>query len=1012
MGKFMLLCQISSLLLVLFSLSEVGCSLSLSSFSVIPTPLCAPDDASALIQFKNVMSITDKYLCDGTARPKTNSWNESTNCCTWEGVTCDNATGRVIGLDLSCSMLVGSLPPDTRLFSLQGLEWLDLSHNNFNLSSIPFGFSKLVSLTHLDLSDSSLSGFVPSVISLPSKLISLDLSGSGLTFNRHDFGMLAASLSELENLFLDIVDMSGVDPTSFVNISSSLKRLSLRFCNLQGEFPSEIFQLWKLEYLDLSFNSLTGHLPKSNWSSPLKLLHIPGNHFRGSIPASLGNLTKITSLDFSSNEFVGRIPDVFGNLNKLTALDFFHCSFSGLLPSSLFNLTQLTSLELSSNRLTGPLPTRLTGLQILNYLGLEDNLLTGGIPSWLFTLPSLETLYLSNNNLTGRIDRILKPNSIRIVYLANNHIRGELPTSFFGLSELVKLDLSSNNLSGVIESAMLSKLENLQTLDLSSNNFSGVVELDVLSKLKNLTELDLSNNKLLSSSSNDSGANSTFQALEALYFSSCNVEQFPDFLRSSKSLSSLDLSNNRIQGSVLRWEAQGWEQLTYLNLSHNLLTGFEQFPAKNIRILDLSSNLLQGSLPAPPPSLVEFLISKNKLSGEIPSSICNLEYLVVLDLSSNYLRGTIPACLGNFSQWISIINLQRNSLSGEIPDFCVKEDSLTALALNDNRLEGLLPGSLVNCTSLRFLNVANNSLSDLFPHRLSVLPRLQVLILRSNGFYGRLDDPMYVSGFLSLQVIDLSQNEFNGHLQTKFFSSLRAMKVVVSHPTIVCDGAGTMCVPKCENCSPDEYKPTVKLNMKRLEMELDLKLLSIGFTLIDFSNNHLNGRIPEVLAELCSLLVLNLSHNSLTGPLPPSLGSIAALESLDLSSNKLGGGIPSELTKLTFLEVLNLSQNNFIGPIPAGNQFNTFDNDSYAGNLALCGFPLSKKCGNNEEPNPPTSTLGEEGSAMAFTWKPVMMGYGCGVVLGLSTGYIVFMTGRPRWFMRTVERFWQKNFTR
>ncbi|XP_038998613.1 receptor-like protein 9DC3 [Hibiscus syriacus] len=117
-------------------------------------------------------------------------------------------------------------------------------------------------------------------------------------------------------------------------------------------------------------------------------------------------------------------------------------------------------------------------------------------------------------------------------------------------------------------------------------------------------------------------------------------------------------------------------------------------------------------------------------------------------------------------------------------------------------------------------------------------------------------------------------------------------------------------------------------------MELDLeKSSSIGFTLIDFSNNRFDGQIPEVLAELCSLLVLNLSHSSLTGPLPPSLGSIAALES----------------------------------PIPVGNKFNTFDNDSYAGNLALCGFPLSKKCGNDEDPRAPTSKLGEEeGFATAF----------------------------------------------
>ncbi|GMJ15299.1 hypothetical protein HRI_005199100 [Hibiscus trionum] len=56
--------------------------------------------------------------------------------------------------------------------------------------------------------------------------------------------------------------------------------------------------------------------------------------------------------------------------------------------------------------------------------------------------------------------------------------------------------------------------------------------------------------------------------------------------------------------------------------------------------------------------------------------------------------------------------------------------------------------------------------------------------------------------------------------------------------------------------------------------------------------------------------------------------------------------------------------------------------------------------------------VGDEVSAMAFIWKPVIMGYGCGVVLGLSTEYIVFTTGRPWWFVRMVERDWQRNFKR
>ncbi|MBA0708461.1 hypothetical protein Golax_023573, partial [Gossypium laxum] len=146
--------------------------------------------------------------------------------------------------------------------------------------------------------------------------------------------------------------------------------------------------------------------------------------------------------------------------------------------------------------------------------------------------------------------------------------------------------------------------------------------------------------------------------------------------------------------------------------------------------------------------------------------------------------------------------------------------------------------------------------------------------------------------------------------------------------------------------------------------------------------------------------MLNFSHNFI-GPIPTLFGNLVALESLDLSSNKLSGRIPSEMTKLTFLEVLNLPNNNLVGPIPHGYQFDTFDNDSYSVNLGLCGLPLSKQCVNHVGAEPPSPLVVEhEGSVMPFFWQVVMMGYGSGVVLGLSLGYIVFTTGRPWWFIR------------
>ena len=130
------------------------------------------------------------------------------------------------------------------------------------------------------------------------------------------------------------------------------------------------------------------------------------------------------------------------------------------------------------------------------------------------------------------------------------------------------------------------------------------------------------------------------------------------------------------------------------------------------------------------------------------------------------------------------------------------------------------------------------------------------------------------------------------------------------------------------------------------------------------------------------------------------------LEWLDLSSNKLTGEIPTQLVDLSWLEVLNLSQNQLTGHIPTGKQFNTFGNDSYTGNLGLCGYPLSRTCNNHEAKQPPLSTLQQQDNLEpnnGFGWKAVSIGYGCGAIFGMLMGYIMFKIGKPKWLVRMVK---------
>ncbi|GLU17360.1 hypothetical protein SLE2022_337310 [Rubroshorea leprosula] len=1032
------------------------------------------EERSALLDFKSTTDMVDHIFCT-TTRPIIQTWNESKDCCLWEGITCDKVKGHVIGLDLSNSCLKANLTTNSSLFRLEKLQSLNLAYNYFHYPNISFGFDRWKGLTYLNLSDSIYSDgsfpvdeifLLPKLVSLDlsdndgllldnikfqmpmhnltelrflildyvnmplvvlssllnltsslehlslrgchlqenfpnhvfqlTKLVSLDLSQNyGLLLDNIKFQMLVHNLTELRFLILDFTIMSLVVPSSLLNLTSSLEHLSLRGCNLQGNFPNQVFQLPSLQLLDLSYNYyLGGNLPESNQSSTLKYLNLANTNFLGELPHSIGNLKLLKELDLGSCKFYGSIPRSLANLTEITQLDFSSNHLRGQIPDVFGKMHKLTYLSLDANNFGGEIPASIFNLTHLTFLSLSSNKLLGRVPSWLFSLPSLYYLDLQNNCLIGPIDHVEMPNLLlQQVYLSNNEISGSIPSSFFDLVHLIRVDLSSNNLTGTITP-------------------------DMLLKLVDLEHLDLSNNSLLSLSNDGIVVNYSFPNLWSLKFSSCNIDKFPSFLRKAESLRELDISKNNISGQIHKWEMEGMS-LVSLNLSYNFLTGIDSFGFGNLATVDLRSNILQGSLPILSTtwdSMQQLFISRNNLTGEIPSFYCNLTSLKVLDLANNCLGRKIPECLGNLSN-LSVLDLRMNKFHGIIPNSFVNGSRLRTLNLNGNQLEGILPRSLVNCSYLEILDVGNNNLNDTFPHWLGVLPSLKVLILRSNQFHGAISNSMPASYFPQLRIIDVAQNDFMGLLPSNYFKILKGMRDVAPADKVKSEYIGdNVLVVKAQTAYisyeslrmnlmlPSHYKFSVKVVMKGLEMELE-RILTI-FTTIDFSSNRFDGEIPKELGELNSLLLLNVSHNSLSGQIPSSLGKLAELESLDLSSNKLGGKIPEQLTKLTFLSVLNLSHNELVGHIPEGNQFSTFSNDSYIGNSGLCGFPLTKKC---EEPRPPSSQFDEEDDSTAiFEWKFALAGYGCGLVLGLSMGYIAFTTGKPWWVVKKVEKYQQK----
>lgn len=884
-------------------------------------------------------------------------------------------------------------------------------------------------MTYLNLSNANFSGQIASEISHLSNLVFLDLSrglrfqpnylqllqrnftqllqsvfldqSQGLRFQQNDLQLLQQNLTQISVLCLSGVDISSEIP---MNLSSTLTHLDLSLTGVYGKLSKEfIGQLPKvltlklrdnpylmtgnllnfncstsspLQVLDLAFTNLPRRLPNPiGCMKCLKVLHLQDCQLSGPLPESFGNLSNLIELNLASNNFIGKFPEAISNLMQLRTLMLFENQFEDQIPDSFTNLKKLTFVSLSDNNIFGCFPPSISNLTELKVLDIADNSMTGPLPSNLSHLQKLSVLILSNNSLKGTLPSwLFRHPSLRVLILSYNQFTGQMDDVKGNSSVLEWIELNNNQLHGQIPQS-ISTLPNLIALDLSSNNFSGIVEANMFSSLRKLSGLGLSDNRFLWSMENN--VNISFPDLWELRLSSCGITEFPDFLKTTNDLGFLELSHNNINQIPSWFSSMPWNSLVYLNLSHNSLYTLVPLPWKSIQFLDFRFNQIQGPLPP---------------------SICNLEALQILDLSNNKFNGAIPRCFGNLSTELSVLDLKNNRLQGSISHISLSPKcSLEHLGLSGNLLEGSLPESLASCEQLEVLDVGNNNISDTFPLWLENLKEIKVLILKSNWFVGPIGNFKTDNPLMKLRIFDLSNNKFTGVLPTRLFKNLRGM-MHQDQNELQAMYIGTY----SENAN---YQDSMVLAWKGQSIEFTRILATL--TTVDLSGNEFSGEIPKVIGNLFTLKVLNLSNNRLSGQIPSTFGKLISLESLDLSCNQIEREIPSQLANLTFLEVLNLSQNQLVGRIPDGPQFKTFSNNSYIGNLGLCGFPLTENCEETEVPlpSPQLTNQQEEDSGFfsGFTWKSVIVGYGFGLVVGLSFGSLMFLTGKPERIVRFIE---------
>jgi len=1012
---------------------------------------CLEDQKSLLLQLRSSLDLKLSIS------RKLATWNQTSDCCEWTGVQCNDSTGQVIGLDLCGESIMGGIDNSSSLFSLRFLQSLNLANNSFNNAQIPSAFGKLSRLIYLNLSNAGFSGQVPMEISQLIKLETLDLSSNsdylGLSTTKLEnptLGMLIQNLSHIRELLLDgvIITANGselwkelassvprlqvlslsncnlsdnIDPSleklqslseiilaqnnfsmpvpEFLANFANLTVLKLSSCQLTGTVPRRILQVSTLRTLDLSYNTaLQGSLPEFPANGSLQNLILSYTRFSGQLPKSIGNLKQLNRIELQNSNFSGLIPSSVAGLNQLGHLDFSDNNFSGPIPS--FSAARnLTYLDLSKNMLSGTLSSTDWGrLSNLVSLDLSSNSLIGSIPVDMFSLPSLRKLQLGENKFGGQLREFSSRPSwiLDTVDLSNNSLQGSIPRSFFGL-------------------------KGLKVLKLSFNNFSGSLNLNMIHELVNLTTLELSYNKLSVHVSGSSGRISSFPQLSTLKLASCQLYGLPDFLRNQSRLQFLDLSKNQIQGAIPKWVwTIGNGSASYLNLSCNDFLELER-PVPDtpfLQFLDFHSNRLQGEIPIPPssafyldysennftsmppdignslPYAFFFSISGNQIAGVIPTALCNATSLQVLDLSNNSLNGSIPDCLIQMSQTLKVLNLRENFLTGILPNAFPKECSLSTIDIGQNLLWGHLPKSLAKCKNLEVLNLRQNQLHDTFPAWLMHLSNLRVLVLRCNKLHGSITCRPSDMSWSMLQIIDLAYNDFSGELQAHCFQKLKALMVGADNLLPISELEYPV-IPS-DNIY---YVDSIVISSKGSEIKLQ-KILT-PFKCIDFSKNRFHGNIPEVMGDLNGLIVLNLSHNALSGFIPPSIGNLSMLESLDFSCNHLHGNIPQQMANLQFLEVLNLSFNQLVGTIPTGTQLQSFDASSYMGNKGLSGPPLSNSSTANY--SAPSTALAER-KRESFDWQLILLGSGFGTGAALVVAPFLFWKKGRKWHEIQVEK--------
>lgn len=228
----------------------------------------------------------------------------------------------LVRLDLSNNRLEGD--PSLTLSSLSNLEELSLGNNSFTVDDIDAFLQNFTKIKVLDLSNFGLTA-VPQRLSTYNGMVSLNLSNNSITQNfsaisgktsieelnlsGNQLTQIPAVVNTLTNL--KTLNLAHNQLSNVLNNTSNL--IQLTWLSLEdnqiSEIPAALASMGRLIHLNLGRNSISGGLSALLSNAELEQLFLDHNLLEGNFPTGLLQLGKLQMLSLVSNNLTGALPE-------------------------------------------------------------------------------------------------------------------------------------------------------------------------------------------------------------------------------------------------------------------------------------------------------------------------------------------------------------------------------------------------------------------------------------------------------------------------------------------------------------------------------------------------------------------------------------------------------------------------------------------------------------------------------------------------------------------------------